>query len=100
MIPKNWIHEDQLPEDLSSEDYDAWFALSRVIDGVRMGPRFPLPPIECIEAACRYCGARVIAQSDDPEPVCEACDGLHDDFLHISFEMEDQFIDLTGAGGE
>ena len=36
---KDWIHEDQLPVDLSNDDYDDWSARSRVIDGVRMGPR-------------------------------------------------------------
>ncbi len=36
--PSNWIYEDQLPQTLSQSDYDAWYAQSEVIDGVRMGP--------------------------------------------------------------
>jgi hypothetical protein len=33
-----WWHEDELPDDMTDADYDAWFALSWV-DGVRVGPR-------------------------------------------------------------
>ena len=33
-----WWHEDELPDDMTDADYDAWFALSWV-DVVRMGPR-------------------------------------------------------------
>lgn len=31
------MYEDQLPDDMTDADYDAWFALSWV-DGVRLGP--------------------------------------------------------------
>lgn len=30
-------YEDRLPDDMTDEDYNAWFALSWV-DGVRLGP--------------------------------------------------------------
>lgn len=36
-IPSGWIYEDELGE-VTKEFYAAWFPLSRVIDGVRMGP--------------------------------------------------------------
>ena len=32
------IYEDTLPADMPKELYDRWYALSRVVDGVRMGP--------------------------------------------------------------
>lgn len=32
-----WIYEDKLPP-MSDEDYSKWYAKSKVIDGVRMGP--------------------------------------------------------------
>jgi len=35
------IYEDELPADMPQADYDAWYAESRVIDGVRMGPPYP-----------------------------------------------------------
>lgn len=99
-IPEGWVYEDQLPEDLSNEDYDDWFPLSRVIDGVRMGPPFPLPPVECVEARCRFCGARVVTQSDNPEPECDACDEKETESLRDSFAIEDQLINLTGSARE
>lgn len=34
------MYEDELPEDMPQEDYDAWYAQSWV-DGVRMGPKYP-----------------------------------------------------------
>lgn len=37
----NVIHEDQLPPDLSKDDYDIWYRLSWIQDGVRVGPRPP-----------------------------------------------------------
>ena len=33
------MYEDELPADMSDEEYDAWFARSHVVCGVRMGPR-------------------------------------------------------------
>lgn len=38
--PLSVVHEDELPEDMSEEEYHAWFLMSWV-DGVRMGPRPP-----------------------------------------------------------
>lgn len=89
-IPDGWINEDQLPEELSNEDYDNWFAQSRVIDGVRMGPNFPLPPIEAVRVPCRFCGVIGWHQSDNPDPICNACDEKETEFLRDSYEMEDQ----------
>lgn len=39
--PVAMMHEDELPEDMTDAEYDAWFAHSHVPDGVgcRMGPR-------------------------------------------------------------
>ena len=34
------IYEDNLPE-MTDEEYNTWFADSRIVDGVRMGPAFP-----------------------------------------------------------
>lgn len=33
------MYEDELPEPMSDEDYARWFANSKVVDGVRVGPR-------------------------------------------------------------
>ena len=41
-----WWYEDELPDDMTDADYDAWFALSWV-DGVRIGPR-PIPNAETV----------------------------------------------------
>ena len=38
------IYEDRLPEDMSEELYDAWFQLSFIKHGIRMGPPLPPPP--------------------------------------------------------
>jgi len=32
------IHEDDLPDDMPSAEYDKWYAISLVVDGVRIGP--------------------------------------------------------------
>jgi hypothetical protein len=37
------IHEDELPEDMTDDDYDAWFDLSYV-DFTRVGP---MPVAKC-----------------------------------------------------
>lgn len=37
------VYEDELPE-LSEREYDRWYALSSVVDGVRVGPH-PYAPI-------------------------------------------------------
>jgi hypothetical protein len=42
------IHEDELPAGLSKDDYDTWYALSWIHDGVRVGPR---PPNATLPAA-------------------------------------------------
>lgn len=36
--PPAVMHEDDLPEDMTEEEYDQWYADSQVIDGIRMGP--------------------------------------------------------------
>lgn len=36
------IYEDDLPDNVPQDVYDAWCMMSSVIDGVRMGPRLPL----------------------------------------------------------
>ena len=33
------IYEDTLPANITDAEYDAWYAESQVIDGVRMGPK-------------------------------------------------------------
>jgi hypothetical protein len=33
------MYEDELPEPMGDEDYAQWFANSKVVDGVRVGPR-------------------------------------------------------------
>jgi len=33
------IYEDELPANMSDEDYNFWFGNSIVVDGVRMGPK-------------------------------------------------------------
>jgi hypothetical protein len=37
------MYEDELPEDMTDDEYAAWFALSWV-DGVRLGPTFQRDP--------------------------------------------------------
>lgn len=36
-------YEDQLPDNITDAEYNAWYEKSAVVDGVRMGPRFPDP---------------------------------------------------------
>lgn len=39
------VHEDELPK-MSDSEYDRWYALSCVVDGVRVGPTpFPVTPL-------------------------------------------------------
>lgn len=33
------MYEDELPEPMSDEDYRKWFGDSKVVDGVRVGPK-------------------------------------------------------------
>jgi hypothetical protein len=33
------MYEDELPELMGDKDYARWFANSKVVDGVRVGPR-------------------------------------------------------------
>lgn len=33
------VYEDQLPENMTDKEYDQWYALSAVVDGVRVGPK-------------------------------------------------------------
>ena len=33
-------YEDQLPDDMTAAEYDAWYRQSMVVAGVRVGPRF------------------------------------------------------------
>jgi len=35
------IYEDDLPKGMADTDYEIWFARSVLVDGVRMGPRWP-----------------------------------------------------------
>lgn len=40
------VYEDQLPESMSDSEYDRWYALSVVFDGVRVGPTpYPVVPL-------------------------------------------------------
>lgn len=39
MQSMNEQYEDELPVDITDAEYSAWFAKSRVIDGVRVGPK-------------------------------------------------------------
>jgi len=39
--PKGWSYEDELPEDMPQVEYDAWFEQSRIVEGVRVGPKWP-----------------------------------------------------------
>lgn len=32
------MYEDELPESITDEEYSAWFDMSTVVDGVRIGP--------------------------------------------------------------
>jgi len=52
MPEKDLIHEDELPPDISQEDYDRWYAQSFVPDGVgcRVGPRLNTPTTAAVEA--------------------------------------------------
>jgi hypothetical protein len=34
------MYEDDLPEDMPDSDYAVWFAASKIISGVRMGPLY------------------------------------------------------------
>jgi hypothetical protein len=38
MESKLTVYEDELPEDFTDEEYNQWYAKSKVVDGVRMGP--------------------------------------------------------------
>lgn len=43
------MYEDELPKNMSREDYDKWFAQSEVINGVRMGVKYPFENKEIME---------------------------------------------------
>jgi len=43
-VTANFMYEDQLPESMTDAEYNAWFAQSTLVDGVRMGPIFPAAP--------------------------------------------------------
>ena len=34
------MYEDELPEDITDEEYSDWYEQSAVYDGVRMGPKW------------------------------------------------------------
>lgn len=42
-VPTEYMHEDELPEDIPQADYDEWYKRSYVPDGVgcRVGPKYP-----------------------------------------------------------
>ena len=40
----NLMYEDELPKAMTTAEYDEWYKGSSVVDGVRMGPRFPSQP--------------------------------------------------------
>ena len=44
-------YEDELPVDITDQQYDAWFKSSYVFEGVRMGP-WPIPEMK----GCPFCG--------------------------------------------
>ena len=44
-------NEDELPVDITDQQYDEWFKLSFVWQGVRMGP-WPMPELK----GCPFCG--------------------------------------------
>jgi hypothetical protein len=35
-----WMYEDELPEDMTDKEYSRWYEQSKVIGGVRMGPKW------------------------------------------------------------
>lgn len=39
-IMDNLIYEQDLPLDMTEQEYSEWFKKSQIIDGVRMGPKF------------------------------------------------------------
>ncbi len=45
-------YEDELPKDIPRQDYDRWFAMSK-IDGVRVGPKYPFKSIDARATAGR-----------------------------------------------
>ena len=42
--PNVLMYEDELPNAMTTAEYDEWYKGSSVVDGVRMGPRFPSQP--------------------------------------------------------
>jgi hypothetical protein len=40
-LKKGLRYEEDLPSDISKEDYDKWYKTSRLVYGVRMGEVFP-----------------------------------------------------------
>ena len=42
--PNVLMYEDELPKAMTTAEYDEWYKGSSVVDGVRMGPRFPSQP--------------------------------------------------------
>lgn len=101
-------HEDELPIDITQEEYDRWFGQSEIIDGVRMGPKFPLAAAVEVCPECEHnevddegvcvvpvvdaqypellvrCGHRCSpAQTLDPET-----DAAFDDFLRTDPDVQ------------
>ncbi len=40
-IPRYWTHEDELPDEITDEEYQRMYPFSRIIQGVRMFPYTP-----------------------------------------------------------
>lgn len=67
-------HEDELPIDMTQEEYDRWFAQSKVIDGVRMGPKFPpAPAAQNLAAAIADMNSQPDVSGDDSDRLRGFC---------------------------
>ena len=64
------IHEVELPNDLTKEHYNTWYALSWIEDGVRVGPR---PPSMTAIGAAHYTGDAPAATAEGEAHTCLAC---------------------------
>lgn len=54
-----------------------------------------MPEATTIRVACRFCGAEIWAQSDNPEPECEECGEMAANACRELFEAEETLRPLT-----
>lgn len=80
------LNEDELPE-MSNVEYDRWYALSAIVDGVRVGPT----PFAAIPLPQRLAALQQVAPATAGIPRCSECDSTEPEvFGHYKFCSQDR----------